>query len=144
MKRRMIRAIILFMITFVALLVFIALYIDETKRVQETYRKEYKANLVKVVTDIDSYTNGEGDLELRYMRIVSDMSAANSFKFLIDSSEEEKKAINEITTCLMKYPVQMKTKLEELKTALNDIIDDLDKGYDEVSAVVGAVDKQGY
>ena len=44
----------------------------------------------------------------------------------------------------MKYPEQMKTKLEELKTAVNDIIDELDKGYDEVSAVVGAVDKQGY
>lgn len=144
MKRRMIRAIILFLITFVALLVFIALYMDETKRVQETYRKQYKANLTKVVTDIDSYTNGEGDMELRYMRIVSDMSAANSFVFLMDCPEEKKKAINEITACLMKYPEQMKTKLEELKTAVNDIIDELDKGYDEVSAVVGAVDKQGY
>ncbi len=143
MKRRMISAIILFLITFIALLVFIALYIDETKRIQETYRKQYRTNLTKVITDIDSYTNGEGDLELRYMRIVSDMSAANSFKFLIDSSEEEKKAINEITTCLMKYPEQMKNKLEEMKTALSDVIDGLDKGYDEVSAVVEAVDKQG-
>ena len=41
-----------------------------------------------------SYTNGEGDLELRYMRIVNDMSAANAFKFLIDSPEEEKRTIN--------------------------------------------------
>ena len=62
----------------------------------------------------------------------------------MDCPEEKKKAINEITACLMKYPEQMKTKLEELKTAVNDIIDELDKGYDEVSAVVGAVDKQGF
>ena len=144
MKRRMIRAIILFLITLVALLVFIALYIDETKRVQETYRKQYRTNLTKVITDIDSYTNGEGDFELRYMRIVSDMSAANSFMFLMEVPEEDKRNINEITTCLMKYPEQMKKKLEELRTALSDIIDNLDKGYDEVAAVVEAVDKQGY
>lgn len=144
MKRRMIRAIILFLITFVALIVFIALYIDETKRVQETYRKQYKTNLVKVSQDIDSYTNGEGDLELRYMRIVNDMSAANAFKFLIDSPEEEKRTINEITTCLMKYPEQMKEKLGDMKNALDDIIEDLDKGYDETQKVVDSVDKKGF
>ena len=143
MKRRMISAIILFLITFIALLVFIALFIDETKRVQETYRKQYKTNLTKVITDIDSYIDGEGDMELRYMRIVSDMSAANSFVFLIEDFDEEQKTINEVNACLMKYPDQMKTKLEELKTALSDVLDDLDKGYDEVSAVVDSVDKQG-
>ena len=143
MKRRMISAIILFLITFIALLVFIALFIDETKRVQETYRKQYKTNLTKVITDIDSYINGEGDLELRYMRIVSDMSSADSFLFLMDGLDEEKKTINEVTMCLMKYPEQMKARLEELKAAFGDVLDDLDKGYDEVSAVVESVDKQG-
>ena len=143
MKRRMIRAIILFLITFVALLVFIALYIDETKRIQDTYRKQYRTNLTHVVGDIDSYINSEGDMELRYMRIVSDMSSANSFMFLLEGLDDEKKTITEITSCLMKYPEQMKEKLEELKTALSDILDDLDKGYDEVSAVVDSVDKQG-
>lgn len=144
MKRRMIRAIILFLITFIALLVFIALYIDETKRVQETYRKQFRTNLSHVVEDIDSYTNGEGDLELRYMRIVSDMSSANSFKFLLNDAEDEKKTVNEITTCLIKYPEQMKEKLPELKTVLSDILDDLDKGYDETAALVDSIDKQGH
>lgn len=144
MKRRMIRAIILFLITFVAMLVFIALYIDETKRVQETYRKQYKTNLNTVIEDIDSYANGEGDLELRYMRIVCDMSGANSFAFLLNDLEDEKKTINEITTCLIKYPEQMKGKLPELKTALSDILADLDKGYEETAAIVESVDKKGY
>ena len=75
----MIRALILFGITFLALLVFIALYIDETRRVQETYHRQYRTNLQKVSEDIQSYVNADGDLDLRYTRIVSDMSAANAF-----------------------------------------------------------------
>ena len=114
MKRRMIRAIILFVITFIALLVFIALYIDETKRVQETYRRQYHTNLTKVSEDIQSYINGEGDWDLRYVRIISDMSAADSFAFLLEMPEKQKRTVNEITTCIMKYPEQMKEKLEEL------------------------------
>jgi len=144
MKRRMIRAIILFIITFIALLVFIALYMDEKKRVQETYRKQYRANLTKVIEDIDSYKNSEGDHELRYMRIVSDMSSANAFAFLINSFEEKQITVNELTTCTMKYPEQMKEKLDDMRQALSDIIDDLDKGYEEAEAVVSSVDKKGY
>ena len=47
MKRRMTRAIVLFAITLVALIIFIALYIDQSNRVQETYRKEYNSYLEK-------------------------------------------------------------------------------------------------
>ena len=144
MKRRMISAIVLFLITFVALLVFIALYMDEVKRVQETYKKQYRTGLQDVITDIESYKNAEGDLELRYMRIVSDLSGANAFVFLIEDLDEEKKTINEVSTCLIKYPAQMKGKLDELETAINDILEDLDKGYDEAQALVDSVDKQGY
>lgn len=144
MKRRMIRAIILFIITFIALLVFIALYMDEKKRVQETYRKQYRTNLSHVAEDIDSYANAEGDHELRYMRIVSDMSSANAFAFLINSFEEKQITVNELTTCTMKYPEQMKEKLDDMRQALSDIIDDLDKGYEEAEAVVSSVDKKGY
>jgi SMC interacting uncharacterized protein involved in chromosome segregation len=144
MKRRMISAIVLFLITFVALLVFIALYIDEVKRVQETYKRQYRTGLNDVITDIESYKNAEGDLELRYMRIVSNMSSANAFAFLIDDLDEEKKTMNEVSVCLIKYPEQMKGKLDELETAVNDILDDLDKGYDEAQALVDSINKQGY
>jgi len=144
MKRRMISAIILFIITFIALLVFIALYMDEVRRVQETYRNQYRTSLGDVVEDIRSYRNGEGDMELRYMRILSDMSGANSFVFLIDDLGDEKKVINEVNTCIMKYPEQMKKKLDELETALQDILDELGKGYDEAKALVDSIDKQGY
>ncbi len=144
MKRRMISAIVLFLITFVALLVFIALYMDEVKRVQETYKLQYRTGLNDVITDIESYKNAEGDLELRYMRIVSDMSGADAFAFLIEDLDEEKKIINEVSTCLIKYPEQMKEKLDELETAVNDILDDLDKGYDEARELVDSINKQGY
>ena len=144
MKRRMIRALIIFGITFLALLVFIALYIDETRRVQETYHRQYRTNLQKVSEDIQSYVNADGDLDLRYTRIVSDMSAANAFAFLMDIPERQKQTVNEITTCLMKYPEQMREKLKELDTAVNDINADLDKGYDEADEIVGSVNKKGH
>lgn len=141
----MIRALVLFGITFIALLVFIALYIDETRRVQETYRIQYTTSLIKVNEDIDSYLDSDGDHELRYTRIISDMSSADSFVFLIDNiPEDHKRAVNEIHTCIMKYPEQMKVKLSELKPALEDIIAEHDKGYDEVTAIVASVDKKGH
>ena len=140
----MISAIILFIITFIALLVFIALYMDEVRRVQETYRNQYRTSLGDVIEDIGSYRNGEGDMELRYRRILSDMSGATSFVFLIDDLGDEKKVINEVNTCIMKYPEQMRSKLDELETALQDILDGLDKGYDEAKALVDSIDKQGY
>ena len=144
MKRRMISAIILFLITFVALLVFIALYMDEVKRVQETYKRQYRTGLEDVVTDIESYRNAEGDKELRYRHILSDMSGANAFAFLIDDLDDEKKTMNEVGVCLLKYPEQMSGKLDELETAVQDILDDLDKGYEEAQALVDSINKQGY
>lgn len=145
MKRRMIRALVLFGITFIALLVFIALYIDACRRVQETYRREFHTSLTKVNEDIDSYLDSDGDHELRYRRIISDMSSADSFAFLIDNiPEEHKRAVNEIHTCIMKFPEQMKGRLPELKAALEEIIAEHDKGYDEVLAIVASVDKKGH
>jgi hypothetical protein len=144
MKRKMIRAILLFLLTFVALVVFIALYIDETKRVQETYRIQYMTNISHVIEDIDSYKNGEGDHELRYMRIVNNMGSASSFAFLLnDLDEEKKKTINEVNACVMKYPEQMREKLDDMRTALSDIHDGLDKGYTEAADMVESVDKMG-
>lgn len=144
MKKRMIRAIVAFILTFIAMLVFIGLYVDETRRVQETYRKQYRTSLTRVVEDIESYLNSEGDLDLRYTRIISDMSAANSFAFLLNDFENEQKIINELHTCIMKYPEQMPDHLEDMEKALNDVLADLGHGYAEVSAVVAAIDKMGH
>ena len=131
MKRRMISAIVLFLITLVALLVFIALYVDEVRRVQETYRRQYRTGLIDVVEDIASYRNAEGDFDLRYRCIIKDL-------------DDEKKTINEVNTCLIKYPEQMSGKLEELEKALSDILDGLDKGYEEAQALVDSINKKGY
>ena len=144
MKKRMIRSIILFSLTLVALLVFIGLYVDETHRVQETYRLQYRTNLTHVAEDIESYLNNEGDLELRYSRIISDMSAANAFIFLLENNEDKKKTINELHTCLIKYPEQMKGKLAEMETAIGDILADLDQGYAEAAEIVASVNKKGH
>jgi len=145
MKRRMVSSIILFTITFVAMLVFVGLYIDETKRTQETYYVQYTTNLKHVSEDISSYLNAEGDKDFRYTRIVSDMSSANSFAFLLDRlSEEDKKAVNELNACIMKYPGQMPAKLGDMQKAVDDILAGLDKGYEEAQALVDSIDKLGH
>ncbi|MDO4862532.1 MAG: hypothetical protein Q4A05_00075 [Ruminococcus sp.] len=147
MKRRMISSIILFAVTFVALLVFVGLYIDESRRTQETYYKQYTANLSHVSEDLDSYQNAEGDLDFRYTRLISDMSSADSFAFLLDRlGEDKKKTINELNACIMRYPEQMRTedKMTELKKAVDDILAELDQGYEEAQALVDSVDKQGH
>lgn len=145
MKRKMISSIVLFTITFVAMLVFVGLYIDETRRTQETYYIQYIENLRHVSDDITSYINAEGDTDLRYTRIVSDMSSANSFAFLLKRlSEEEKIAINELNACIIKYPEQMRERLPEMQTAVEDIIAELDRGYDKSRELVASVDKLGH
>ena len=146
MKDRMIRAIVLFVLSFIALLVFIGLYIDETHRVQETYHTQFNAYLDNTCASVESYLDAEGDLPLRYRRILSDMSSANSFGFLLDSfSDDQKRTLNELHTCLMKYPEQMQKteKLKELLNAVKDIRQSLDKGFDEASDLVASIDKKG-
>lgn len=144
MKRKTERAVVTAIITTLALIVFIALYVDECKRVQETYREQYTVMLRQVVEDVESYQNAEGDLEFRYRRLTADMNTAASFLFLQNDLEEEKKTIQELYTVMLRYPVQTADGLEEIKTALNDILANLDKGYDEVNSFVDGIDKKGY
>ena len=147
MKRRMISAIILFVITLVAMLVFVGLYIDETKRTQETYYIQYKNDLSHVSEDVTSYLDAEGDKDFRYVRLISDMSSADSFAFLLTRlDEDKKKTVNELKYCIMRYPEQMQeeARLTELQKAVDDILAELDQGYEEAQALVDSVDKQGH
>lgn len=147
MKRRMVRARVLLAITLVSLLIFIGLYIDETHRVQETYRAQFTDCLSNASASVDSYLDAEGDLPLRYRLILSDLSNANCFAFLInDLTAEQKKAVNELYTCMLKYPEQMQDtqRLNALKTAATDMSQNLDKGFEEAEDIVASVDKKGF
>ena len=147
MKRRMIRAIILFIITFLALLVFIGLYIDETRRVQETYRTQFNANLAQTSESIQSYLDNDADLDMRYRRIISDMSSADTFVFLLDNvTEAQKITVNELQSALLRYPEQMqeRERMEALLDAVNDLQSNLDKGFDEAAAIVDSLDLKGH
>ena len=143
MKRRMITAFVLFVITLVALLVFIGLYIDETHRVQETYRKQYMTEINHASREIELYVAHQGDVEERYKRITSFVTCANSFLFLMNETSDKQIILNEVTTCLIKYPEQMSERMEDLKKSFDDIYANLDKGYEEAKAVVDSVDKMG-
>ena len=143
MKRRMITAIVLMLIAFIALAVFIGLYIDETRRVQETYRSQYMTELKHASEEIGFFLEPEGDHQLIYRRASSYVSSANSFAFLINDFADRQKVINELNTCLIKYPEQMQERMEEVKTAIDHIIEELDKGYDELEAVIGSIDLKG-
>ena len=143
MKRRMITAIVLLIITLIALVIFIALFVDESRRIQETYRRQFTTELRHVNEEISIYQKAEGDLDYHYTRITVYMANAGSYAFLIDNFTDKQIIINEISTCLIKYPQQMKGKLEDLQTAITDILADLDKGYDEAKAIYESVDLKG-
>ncbi|SDB31112.1 hypothetical protein SAMN02910317_01549 [Ruminococcaceae bacterium FB2012] len=143
MKRRMITAIVLLIITLIALVIFIALFVDESRRVQETYRRQFTTELRHVNEEISIYQKAEGDLDYHYTRITVYMANAGSYAFLIDNFTDKQIVINEISTCLIKYPQQMKGKLDDLQTAVSDILSDLDKGYEEAKTIYESLDLKG-
>ena len=133
----------MFIIALIALLVFIGLYIDEKERVQKTYRSQYRTELRHVSGEIEGYLNTEGGYDTRYSMVIGYMSSAASYAFLISGFEDEQKIINELNTCLIKYPEQMSDRLPDVKKAVDDILDDLDRGYDEAEAIVSEINKKG-
>ncbi|MBR1724611.1 MAG: hypothetical protein IJ723_06300, partial [Ruminococcus sp.] len=139
MKRRMVTAIIAWIVTFITLLVFIGLYIDETHRVQETYRKQYLTEIKHASQEIEAYIDNQGDLDLRYKRIIYYMSAADSYAFLINDFTDQQIVVNELSTCFVKYPEQMSEKLEETKEALDEMYANHDKGYKAAEEIVDAI-----
>lgn len=145
-KQRIFSRTILLSITAIALIVFIALYIDETRRVQETYQNRYEANLERVQEDILSYLEAEGDYGMRYTRLLTDMSTAKEFAFLIHHFDDKQIIVNGMYTVLLRYPEQMqeRERLQEMYTAVGDILRHLDKGYEEAQALVDDVDKLGH
>ena len=147
MKKKMHRSVTWSTIVTIALVIFIGLYVDETRRVQETYRKQFNANLAHTADSIDSYIHAEGDFELKYRRILSDMSSADSFAFLLKHlSEEQKITVNELHTCLLKYPEQMKDpeRMEALFHTVNDLQSNLDQGFQEAKEIVDSIDRKGH
>ena len=75
---------------------------------------------------------------------MADMNSVASFAFLLNDFEESQKSVNELYTCFLKYPEQMKEKLEESKTAVQDMLAGLDKGYEEADAIVESINKKGF
>ena len=143
MKRKMISAIIWAIILLIALLVFIGLYVDKSAEAQKTYREKYKQSLADATEELDTYFSRKIDYDLHYNMDISDLGSARSFVFLIDDYSERQKAINELHYCFVKYPKQMKTRLEAVNQGLKDIVDNLDKGYDEIREVVDSIEKKG-
>jgi hypothetical protein len=145
-RQRIVIRTVLFSITAIALVIFIGLYADEKNRVQEAYTTRYEANLERVQEDILSYLEAEGDYEMRYTRLLADMSTAKEFAFLIDDFADQQIIVNEMYTVLLKYPEQMheEARLKAMYTAVGDILKHLDQGYEEAAALVDDVDKLGH
>ncbi|MGN0624100.1 MAG: hypothetical protein ACI4JA_09155 [Oscillospiraceae bacterium] len=143
MKARMWTAIFIAIAALVAAFVFAGLYSDEKTKTRQAYIDQYEYNITQAADEIDKYLEKQTDYDLHYNMVLSDMGAARSFIFLVDDYAEHQKTINELHYCFVKYPVQMKDKLEEVSTALRHITEHLDKGYDEAQAIVDSIDKMG-
>ena len=142
-RARMWTAVFVSIAAIVALFVFAGLYADEKMKTHDAYVSQYEYNLRQAYEEIDKFLDKKTDYDIHYNMILSDLGAARTMVFLIDDYADYQKIINELHFCFVKYPQQMKDKLEEVSAALKDITQHLDKGYDEVKAVVDSIDKMG-
>lgn len=140
----MIVSIIFSFFTMIAMCTFITLYINETKNTQRTFYQKYMDSLTYAHEEINIYLQTKKDLDMHYNMLLSDVGTARTLVFLLnDFSEEKQKTINTFHYCLVKYPEQMKDKLEESEIAIDDITANLDKGYDELELIIQSIDMLG-
>ena len=129
MKAKMVTAIFIALAAVVAVFVFAGLYFDQRRINRLEYIDQYENNILLAAEEIDM--------------VLSDLGAARSIIFLIDDYTEKRKIINELHYCFVKYPNQMREKLDDSSKALHDIADHLDKGYDEAKEIVDSINKLG-
>ena len=143
MKAKMVTAIFIALAAVVAVFVFAGLYFDQRRINRLEYIDQYENNILLAAQEIDKYNEKQTDYDLHYNMVLSDLGAARSIIFLIDYYTEKQKIINELHYCFVKYPNQMREKLDDSSKALHDIADHLDKGYDEAKEIVDSINKLG-
>lgn len=143
MKAKMVTAIFIALAAVVAVFVFAGLYFDQRRMNRLEYIDQYENNILLAAQEIDKYNEKQTDYDLHYNMVLSDLGAARSIVFLIDDYTEKQKIINELHYCFVKYPNQMREKLDDSSKALHDIADHLDKGYDEAKEIVDSINKLG-
>lgn len=143
MKAKMVTAIFIALAAVVAVFVFAGLYFDQRRINRLEYIDQYENNILLAAEEIDKYNEKQTDYDLHYNMVLSDLGAARAIIFLIDDYTEKQKIINELHYCFVKYPNQMREKLDDSSKALHDIADHLDKGYDEAKEIVDSINKLG-
>ena len=143
MKAKMVTAIFIALAAVVAVFVFAGLYFDQRRINRLEYIDQYENNILLAAEEIDKYNEKQTDYDLHYNMVLSDLGAARSIRFLIDDYTEKQIIINELHYCFVKYPNQMREKLDDSSKALHDIADHLDKGYDEAKEIVDSINKLG-
>ena len=143
MKAKMVTAIFIALAAVVAVFVFAGLYFDQRRINRLEYIDQYENNILLAAQEIDKYNEKQTDYDLHYNMVLSDLGAARAIIFLIDDYTEKQKIINELHYCFVKYPNQMREKLDDSSKALHDIADHLDKGYDEAKEIVDSINKLG-
>lgn len=144
MKRKMMIAIIVCILSLIGLFVFAGLYSNEKKNTQRTYYNIYIKNMEEACDEVSTYLQNGKDLEMHYNVLLSDVGTARNMIFELENiSEEKQKQVNTFYYCLVKYPAQMQTRLDEIYTALDDVSANLDKGYDELAQITDSLDLLG-
>ena len=144
MKRKMMIAIIVCILSLIGLFVFAGLYSNEKKNTQRTYYNIYIKNMEEACDEVSTYLQNGKDLEMHYNVLLSDVGTARNMIFELENiSEEKQKQVNTFYYCLVKYPTQMQARLDEIYTALDDVSANLDKGYDELAQITDSLDLLG-
>ena len=141
MKAKMITAIVFAVTALIAVLVFAGLYFDQRQKNRLDYIYRYENSILNAAEEMDKYNEKLTDYDMHYNMILSELGAARTIVFLVDGYTDEQKIINEIHYCFVKYPDQMKNKLNESAQAFHDIADHLDKGSDAAQEIITSVEQ---
>ena len=106
MKRKMMIAIIVCILSLIGLFVFAGLYSNEKKNTQRTYYNIYIKNMEEACDEVSTYLQNGKDLEMHYNVLLSDVGTARNMIFELENiSEKKQKQVNTFYYCLVKYPV---------------------------------------
>lgn len=143
MKAKMLTAIVIAIASIFMIFVFARLYFDQVQKNRLEYIAQFEKNILQAAEEIDTYIEKNTDYDIHYNMVISDVGAARAMIFMVDDYTEKQKTINEIHYCFIKYPQQMREKLEDASKAFHNIADHIDSGYDELRLIVESVDKLG-
>ncbi|MEG0663549.1 MAG: hypothetical protein RR483_00450 [Clostridia bacterium] len=142
-KKLNITRIIAFCLAVVSI-VFIFLYVEQTKTNYREYINVYNKSLDNVVSVTNLMIESDFDYDTKYREVIADVNVCLQITYLTKMDSEKQKAFNELYYGLIKLPKQVKIYLNEINQSLKLINNNDDKGFEDLRNTINKFDKLDY